>query len=99
MKLKAIAQYADGKPSDLTLKKEKKVIKHGNTFDIEDKARAEEILRTTFEGYPVAELVEEDKRKAIPAEEIPIASIEEVEEALETILPKQETKKKPKKKK
>lgn len=47
--------------TDLTLTKEKKVIAYGKEFDIEDEARAKEILATTFKGQPVAEVVEETK--------------------------------------
>ena len=47
--------------TDLTLTKEKKVIKYGKEFTIEDEARAKEILAATFKGQPVAEVVEESK--------------------------------------
>ena len=48
--------------TDLTLTKEKKVIKPGEVFTIDDEARANEILAATFKGKPVAELVEESKK-------------------------------------
>lgn len=48
--------------TDLTLTKEKKTIKAGEEFHIEDEARAKEILAATFEGKPVAELVEAPKK-------------------------------------
>ena len=54
MKLRQIV--CDG--TDLTLTKEKKVIKNGDTFDVSDE-RAKEILATTFKGKPVAEIVNE----------------------------------------
>lgn len=57
MKLKQIV--CNG--TNLTLTKEKKEIKPGEVFTIEDEARAKEILATTFKGKPVAELVEEPK--------------------------------------
>ena len=47
--------------TDLTLTKEKKVIKYGKEFTIEDETRAKEILAVTFKGQPVAEVVEESK--------------------------------------
>ena len=62
MKLKVIAQYANGNPCDLTLTKEKKVIGNGKTFDV-DEVRANEILAATFEGKPVAEVVEEEPKE------------------------------------
>lgn len=46
--------------TDLTLTKEKKVIKYGDTFEV-DEARAKEILAATFKGQPVAVAVEEPK--------------------------------------
>ena len=56
--------------TDLTLTKEKKVIKPGDVFTIEDEARAKEILAATFKGKPVAELVEEPKENK-PEEDKP----------------------------
>lgn len=47
--------------TDLTLTKEKKTIKHNEVFTVEDKERVEQILKATYKGKPVAELVEEDK--------------------------------------
>lgn len=67
MKLKVISKYANGNPCDLTLTKEKKVIKHGKIFEV-DEARAEEILDVFFQGYPVAEVVEEEVKEQIEAE-------------------------------
>ena len=52
MKLKVIV-----KPT-LTLSKEEKVLNYGEEFEVE-KERGIEILKTTFEGKPVVELVEE----------------------------------------
>lgn len=46
--------------TDLTLTKEKKVIKYGDTFEVSE-ARGKEILGATFKGQPVAVLVEEPK--------------------------------------
>lgn len=59
MTFEVIAKNAKGTPSDLTLKKERKTVKFGDTFVIEDEARAKEILSTTFCGNPVVKLVEE----------------------------------------
>ena len=53
--------------TDLTLTKEKKTIKYGEVFSIEDEARAKEILAATFKGKPVAVVVEEPKEE--PKEE------------------------------
>lgn len=47
--------------TDLTLKKEKKVISYGKEFIVEDESRAKEILAATFKGQPVAVVVEEPK--------------------------------------
>ena len=63
MKLKVIALYKDGKPSDLTLTKEKKTIKYGEEFEIKDTKRANEILKTIFNGKPVVEVVKNDEKK------------------------------------
>ena len=63
MKLKVIALYKDGKPSDLTLTKEKKIIKYGEEFEIKDAKRANEILNTIFNGKPVVEVVKNDEKK------------------------------------
>lgn len=46
--------------TDLTLTKEKKVIKYNEVFEVSE-ARGKEILAATFKGKPVAELVEEPK--------------------------------------
>lgn len=59
MLLRVIAQYKNGKPSDLTLTKERKTVKYGNTFEVTDEARANVILNTLFQGKPVAEVVED----------------------------------------
>ena len=59
MLLRVIAQYKNGKPSDLTLTKERKTVKYGNTFEVTDEARANVILNTLFQGKPVVEVVEE----------------------------------------
>lgn len=63
MKLKVIATYKNGKPSDLTLTKERKVIKFGEEFEINDEKRANEILNTIFNGKPVAEIVKNSTKK------------------------------------
>ena len=63
MKLKVIALYKDGKPSDLTLTKEKKIVKYGEEFEIKDAKRANEILNTIFNGKPVVEVVKNDEKK------------------------------------
>lgn len=47
--------------TDLTLTKEKETKVYGEVFDIEDEARAKEILAATFKEQPVAEIVEEPK--------------------------------------
>lgn len=60
--------------TDLTLTKEKKTIKAGEEFHIEDEARAKEILAATFQGKPVAELVEETKEDE-PEEDKPSKKI------------------------
>ena len=59
MTFEVIAKNAKGTPSDLTLKKERKTVKFGDTFVIEDETRAKEILSTTFCDNPVVKLVEE----------------------------------------
>lgn len=43
--------------TELTLTKEKKRIKYGDTFEVSNE-RAAEILKATFKDKPVAELVE-----------------------------------------
>ena len=48
--------------TDLTLTKEKKVIKYDEVFEVSE-ARGKEILAATFKGKPVAELVEEPKEE------------------------------------
>ena len=63
MKLKVIALYKDGKPSDLTLTKEKKIVKYGEEFEIKDAKRANEILNTIFNGKPVVEVVKNNEKK------------------------------------
>lgn len=59
MKLRVLA-----KPT-LTLIKEQKVLNYGDVFDCDefgiDVERASEILKATFQGKPVAELVIEDQ--------------------------------------
>lgn len=57
MKLKQIV--IDG--TNLTLTKEHKQIKFGDTFTVSEE-RGKEILATTYKGYPVAELVVEEKK-------------------------------------
>lgn len=49
--------------TDLTLTKEKKTIKYGEEFNVEDESRVNEILTATFKGQPVAKLVEESKEE------------------------------------
>ena len=66
MKLKVIAKYANGNPCDLTLTKERKVVAYGNTFEVEDDERVNQILNTTFEGSPVAELVVKEHKEDKP---------------------------------
>lgn len=46
--------------TDLTLTKEKKVVRYGDVFEVSEE-RAKEILAATFKGQPVAEIVEEPK--------------------------------------
>jgi len=46
--------------TDLTLTKEKKVVEYGKVFEV-DEARGNEILKATYKGQPVVELVEESK--------------------------------------
>lgn len=58
MKLRQIV--CDG--TDLTLIKEKKVIKYGDTFEVSE-LRGREILNAKFKDQPVAELVVEDEKK------------------------------------
>lgn len=41
----------------LTLVKEKKIIKHGEVFTIDDEKRANQILEATYHNKPVAEIV------------------------------------------
>lgn len=47
--------------TDLTLTKEKKLIKYNEVFEVKEEARVNEILAATYKGKPVAELVEEPK--------------------------------------
>ena len=47
--------------TDLTLTKEKKLIKYNEVFEVKEEARVNEILAATYKGKPVAELVEEAK--------------------------------------
>ncbi len=61
MKLKVIAKYKDGKPSDLTLYKERMTVKNGELFEIPDEERANEILSATFQGNAVVEVVDEEQ--------------------------------------
>ena len=58
MKLRQIV--CDG--TDLTLIKEKKVIKYGETFEVSE-LRGREILNAKFKDQPVAELVVEEPKK------------------------------------
>lgn len=60
MKLRVIAKYKSGGKSPLTLTKEKITVKYGEEFEV-DAERAAEILKATFQGNPVAEIVEEPK--------------------------------------
>jgi len=46
--------------SDLTLSKEKKVVKYNEVFIIKDNKRAHEILKTTYHKKPVVEEVKEN---------------------------------------
>lgn len=57
MKLRQIV--CDG--TDLTLIKEKKVIKFGETFEVSE-LRGREILSAKFKDQPVAEIVVEEKK-------------------------------------
>ena len=50
--------------TDLTLTKEKKLIKYNEVFEVKEEARVNEILAATYKGKPVAELVEEEGTKA-----------------------------------
>ena len=47
--------------TDLTLTKEKKLIKYNEVFEVKEEARVNEILAATYKGKPVAVLVEEPK--------------------------------------
>ncbi|MBE6145046.1 MAG: hypothetical protein E7171_00330 [Firmicutes bacterium] len=58
MKLRQIV--CDG--TDLTLIKEKKVIKYGETFEVSE-LRGREILNAKFKEQPVAEVVVEEPKK------------------------------------
>lgn len=60
MKLKCIAKYSDGSPSDLFLSKEQVVVKNGEEFIIEDDIRANEILNVRFQNSPVTIKLKED---------------------------------------
>ena len=60
MKLKQIVCDS----TDLLLKKEKKVIKPGEVFEVSDE-RGKEILAVKFKGYPVAEEVKPPVKKAV----------------------------------
>lgn len=44
--------------TDLTLTKEKKIVKYNEEFEVSDE-RAAEILKVTFKGKPVAAMVED----------------------------------------
>lgn len=59
MKLKQIVCDS----TDLTLTKEKKVIKYGEVFEVSDE-RGKEILAVKFKGHPVAEEVKQPVKKA-----------------------------------
>lgn len=59
MKLKQIVKGG----GNLTLTKEKKVIPHGEVFEVNDKDRAKEILNATYQGQPVAELIQEETKQ------------------------------------
>lgn len=45
--------------SDLTLTKEKKQIKYGEVFEVNDEARIKEILNATYKDKPVVAIVED----------------------------------------
>ena len=61
MKLRQIV--CDG--TDLTLLKEKKVIKFGETFEVSE-LRGREILSAKFKDQPVAEIVVEQPKASTP---------------------------------
>lgn len=69
MKLKVVAEYSNGKPSSLTLTKEKKIMVYGEEFEVSEE-RAKEILSATFNGKPVAVEVKE-KEEDVAVEEKP----------------------------
>ena len=69
MLLKVIAKYKDGKPSNLTLYKERTTVKNGEVFEISDEERANEILNATFQGNPIAELIDEKQNAQIQSSE------------------------------
>ena len=54
--------------SELNLTKEKKQIQYGEVFEIESEERVKEILAATFQGKPVAELIEEDEQEEVKEE-------------------------------
>lgn len=58
MKLRVIAE------PNLTLNKENKIVDFGETFDV-DVERGIEILKTTYNGKVVAELVSEDENEEL----------------------------------
>lgn len=51
--------------TNLTLTKEKKVIKYGEEFEVKEEARVKEILNATYKGKPVAALVEDVIEKEV----------------------------------
>lgn len=51
--------------TNLTLTKEKKQIKYGEVFEVSEE-RGNEILKATFKGQPVVELVVEEPKEDKP---------------------------------
>lgn len=78
MKLRQIV--CDG--TDLTLLKEKKVIKYGDTFEVSE-LRGREILNVKFKDQPVAELVVEEP-KATTTKKANTKVVKDTKESKET---------------
>lgn len=53
----------------LVLTKEKKQIKYGEVFEVEDESRVNEILAATYQGKPVAKLVVETVENSVEKSE------------------------------
>ena len=79
MKLRQIV--CDG--TDLTLIKEKKVIKYGETFEVGE-LRGREILATKFKDQPVAELVVEEPKATTTTKKATTKAVKEANTTKET---------------